>query len=113
MFSKVPALNRQGLKKFGFTMGIIIAILFGLILPWLGSHSVAIWPWIIACSFWVSALLVPNSLRPIYNIWMSIRLLLGQINTHIILGIVFYVLVTPMSLYLRLSGEDPMMRNFD
>lgn len=113
MFFEIPAINRQGLRRFGITMGVIIALLFGLILPWLWGHHFAIWPWAVALFFWTFSLFLPGSLRPIYNIWMRIGGILGYINTHIILGIVFYVLVTPMSLYLRFSGQDPMMRGFD
>ena len=67
----------------------------------------------------VSALLVlpalvwPGFLSPVYRVWMAIGYVLGWINTRIILGVVFFLLFTPMGLIMRLLGKDPMCRRFD
>lgn len=111
---EVPYLDSAGLRKFGITTGAIIVVLFALFFPWLlGSAVMPMWPWIMATSLWVPALLVPSILRPVYTIWMKVGHVLGWINTRIILGLLFYVLILPIGLIMRLSGSDPMARKRD
>ena len=53
------------------------------------------------------------SLQPVYRGWMKFGLLLSKITTPLILGIVFYGLIFPMGLIMRLAGKDPMLRRLD
>ncbi len=110
----VPGLDNKGLRKFGFTTGVIIVVLFALFFPWVFDIAVMpMWPWIIAGLLWVPALLAPAVLRPVYTIWMKIGHGIGWVNTRIILGVLFYVLVLPMGWMMRLFGSDPMVRKRD
>jgi hypothetical protein len=61
----------------------------------------------------VPALTVPRILAPVHRIWMTIGDALGWVNSRILLGLVFYGLVTPMGLVMRLRGRDPMRRRFE
>jgi len=109
-----PALDNKGLRKFGFTTGAIIVVLFALIFPWVFDvATMPIWPWIIAGLLWVPALLIPSVLRPVYTTWMKIGHAIGWVNTRIILGVLFYILVLPMGIIMRLFGKDPMVRKMD
>jgi hypothetical protein len=73
-----------------------------------------LWAIVIASLLILPALLFPGSLKPIYRGWMALGEVLGWINTRIILGLVFYGLVTPMGLIMRfVKGRDPMRRGFD
>ena len=106
--------SKKELRDFGLITGLILVILFGLILPWLRNHALPSWPWILATVLWVLALIAPLILKPVYRIWMKIGEVLGWINTRIILGLVFYLLVTPMGLMMRfLAKKDPMERQLD
>lgn len=110
----VPILDNKGLRKFGFTTGAIIVALFAIFFPWVFDvTTMPIWPWIIAGALWLPALLVPGALRPVYTTWMKIGHGIGWVNTRIILGVLFYVLVLPMGLIMRLFGNDPMARKRD
>jgi len=114
---EIPELDRAGLRKFGLTTGAIVAGLFGLLLPllfWLfGSKPlhVPLWPWILAGALALLAVAFPEALRPIYKGWMKFGAVLGFINTRIILGLAFFVIVLPIGLLMRLSGHDPMRRS--
>ena len=111
---KIPDLDNAGLRKFGLTTGAIIVILFVFFFPWVFDVSSAPrWPWIIMAALWLPALFMPGILRPVYSTWMKIGQGLGWINTRIILGILFYVLILPMGLIMRLFGNDPMARKCD
>ena len=109
----IPELDNAGLRRFGLTTGSIVAALFGLVFPWLLERPWPIWPWAIAAPLWVLAAVCPACLRPIYQGWMRFGLLLSKITTPIILGIVFYLVITPISLVWRAQAKDPMRRAFE
>lgn len=109
----IPVLDNAGLRKFGLMMAGVIGLLFGLFFPWLLDRSIPTWPWIAGGLFAVPALLYPKALKPVYTLWMKIGGVLGWINTRIILGLLFYVIVFPMGLIMRLAGKDPMQRKLD
>ena len=54
------------------------------------------------------ALIWPASLLRVYKAWMALGTVMGWINTRIILGAVFYLVVTPIGVLRRLFGKDPM-----
>jgi len=110
----IPTLDKQGLRKFGLITGAIIVFLFAFFFPWVfDMATMPVWPWIVAGILWVPALLMPSVLRPVYVTWMKIGHVLGWINTRIILGVLFYALVFPMGLIMRLFGKDPMARKIN
>lgn len=113
-FDEIPQLDKKGLREFGLVTGGIVAGLFGLLLPLIFRHSLPAWPWIVATILASLAILSPRSLAPVYQIWMRIGLVLGFINTRIILGIIFYGMFMPMGLIMRgLLKRDPMNRDWD
>lgn len=114
MTTNIPALDNKGLRKFGITTGAIIVVLFAVFFPWVfDAATMPIWPWVVAGLLWVPALFVPNSLQPVYTTWMRIGHAIGWVNTRIILGLVFYIMVLPMGLIMRMFGKDPMARKYD
>ena len=54
------------------------------------------------------ALVHPPSLRPVYTNWMRLGLILNRIVSPVVLGIVFFLVVTPMGLIMRLAGRNPV-----
>jgi hypothetical protein len=112
-FHEIPELNRAELRNFGLVTGAILALLFGLFFPWLLEKPIPSWPWVVAAVLGAWGLIAPISLRPVYRTWMKFGLLLSKITTPIVLGIVFYLVVMPMGLVMRLFGHDPMARRFD
>ncbi|MBD6619319.1 sxtJ [Komarekiella sp. 'clone 1'] len=114
MMDEIQQLDRKGLRDFGLIGGAIAAGLFGSLLPLIHHESIPILPWLIAAILWVWALIAPTTLNSVYQIWMRIGLVLGWINTRIILGIVFYALLMPMGLVMRgVFHQDPMKRKLD
>jgi hypothetical protein len=113
MFHEIPKLDKKGLREFGLLTGGIIALLFGLILPLLWGHNLPLIPWIIAGVLMSLGLVIPNSLAPIYQGWMRVGQVLAWINSRIILGIIFFIIVTPMALIMRIIKRDPLNRKFE
>jgi hypothetical protein len=109
----IPELDRKGLRKFGLVTGAIVAVLFGLFFPWLLEHSFPYWPWVVFGVMGAWGLVAPFSLQPVYRVWMRFGLLLSKITTPIIMGLVFYVVITPFAVILKIAGKDAMRRKFD
>ena len=100
------------LRKFGLLVGgVFCAIgLWPAVIRGAGPRS---WALVVGVLLLVPALLAPRILAPVYRIWMTVGEALGWINTRILLGVVFYGLITPMGLIRRLRREDPMRRRHD
>ena len=109
----IPDIDRQGLRNFGLTTGTIVAALFGLFFPWMLESAFPVWPWAILAVLGAWALIAPDSLNPVYRAWMRLGLLLSKITTPLIMGIVFFLVIMPFGIALRLLGKDPMRRGFD
>ena len=110
---EITPIDRKGLREFGLLTGTIVAVLFGLFFPWLLERSIPLWPWIVAAGLGAWGLIAPDSLRPVYNGWMKFGLLLSKITTPIILGVVFFLVMLPIGLLMRLFRNDPMARKFE
>lgn len=110
---EIPELDAKGLRQFGLTTGAIVAVLFGIVFPYLLDFSWPVWPWLIFAVLGTWALIAPSSLRPIYRGWMRFGMLLGRITTPIILTALFIMTILPGALLLRLFRKDPMHRSFD
>jgi hypothetical protein len=71
-------------------------------------------PWVlitlgsIAAVLLLLAAVAPALLRPVYRIWMRIGEALGWVNTRLLLTLVFFLVVTPIGLLMRLFGRSPM-----
>lgn len=109
----IPKLDRKGLRDFGLILGGMFGLIFGLVLPFLWRHPSPVWPWIVLGVFWAWALTVPQTLNPIYQVWMRVGHAIGWVETRIILGIIFYLIVLPIGVIMRLTGHDPMRKGFD
>ncbi len=99
--------NKQ-LRSFGLTVGGIFAFI-GL-WPILRASDPRWWAVVVAILLAFPALVFPVSLFWIHKGWMAVGTVLGWVNTRIILGIVFYTIVTPIGLIRSWLGKDPMGR---
>ena len=109
----IPELDRKGLREFGLVTGGIVAGLFGLFFPWLLDRAWPLWPWLVFGVLAAWGLIAPLSLRPVYRGWMRFGLLLSRFMTPLIMSIVFFGLITPVALLMKLLRNDPMARKFD
>lgn len=109
----IPELDKAGLRNFGFTMGGIIAGLFGLLLPFLFDFGWPRWPWIVGAVFIAWGAIAPTTLRLVYRGWMRFGLLISKVTTPIILTLVYVITIIPTSIILRLARKDLLRRKFD
>lgn len=96
--------SKRSLKKFGMTMGAALLVITLLML--IRHRREAGCPVFIAFLFFSLGLAAPGLLRPFYVLWMRFALVLGWINTRLILGVLFYLVFTPIAIVLRLLRTD-------
>jgi hypothetical protein len=109
----IKDLDAKGLREFALTTGAIVAVLFGLFFPWLLERPIPRWPWVIAGVLVVWGLAAPATLKPVYRGWMRFGLLLSKVTTPLIMGAVFFLVITPMGLWRRMAKKDPLARAFE
>jgi hypothetical protein len=97
------------LQSFGLIVGGIFSII-GLWPVIFRSESSRLWAVALGVGLIGLGIVIPRSLKQVYKVWMRIGHALGWINTRILLGVIFYGLITPMGFFLRLLGKDAMRR---
>ena len=104
--------DRAQLRNFGLIVGGI----FGAIGLWpaiVRGGNARLWVVGLAVALILPALVAPRALAPAHRAWMALGSALGWVNTRVVLGLIFFGLITPMGLVLRLARRDPMQRTFD
>jgi len=108
----IPILNKQEYRNFGLLMALFIGVIFGLVLPLIFKKTISVLPWTVSVILIFWAIVAPGKLRVLHRIWMHFTLLLGKVNTTILLGIVFFGIFTPLALVFKLFSRDAMNRKF-
>lgn len=103
------ALSKSELRKFGLTVGTAFAV-FGAISWWRGHELPPRILWTLAGLLIVPGLIAPAILGPVQRGWMAFATVLGHINTRIILTVLYYLVMTPVGLVMRLF-RDPLDRS--
>ena len=112
MASKPTPKSKQ-LRQFGFLLGCLIPLFFCVLLPALHSYSAPLWPVGIGVMLILLGVLAPQRLSPVYRGWMALGNVLGFINSHLILGVVFVLVLQPIALIMRCMGHDPLRKRWD
>ncbi len=98
-------------RAFGLVFGAVFAIV-GL-WPLTGGGPVRIWALGLAIAFFLAAAAYPRLLAPLNRIWTRLGRFLHCIANFVILTLLFYLVITPMGLALRLTGKDPLRLRFE
>ena len=90
------------------SFGILFFIVFTIIALWpiMQSMPIRLWSLAVGLVFLTISLLKPVILRPLNNYWIKLGEVLGRIISPIIMMIIFFFLITPIGLFLRLIGKD-------
>jgi hypothetical protein len=95
--------NKSEWKKFGITMGIILSVI-GFFLLWKKNNNYN-YILFLAAAFFITGLILPSILRPVYKVWMAIAVVMNFIMTRVIMAVIFYLIVTPIGLIASLTGK--------
>ena len=103
------ATNKQ-LREFGFLVGIGIPLITGFFIPMLLGHSYKTWIFFVFLPFIILGIFNPKKLLYPYKAWMLFGQMLGWINSRIILSLVFFIVLLPISFFMKLFGYDPLKK---
>ena len=90
------------------SFGIVFAVVFGLIAFWplIKGNDIRIWALIISIIFLVLGLINSKILTPLNRLWFKIGIFLGNFIAPIVMGIIFFLVVTPTGIIMKLLGKD-------
>ena len=99
--------NKQ-LQEFGLLIGFGFPLLIGWLIPSLTGHGFREWTLWVGFIGLLIGLISPRALYYPYKFWMKLGLTLGWVNSRIILGLVYMIVLLPISFVMRLIGYDPL-----
>lgn len=103
-------ISNTELRKFGIFVGSAFIVLLGFLIPYLNGHSFASFTLFIGIPLIFIGLIKPSLLSKVYKFWISLGHFLGWINSHLILGLVFIIILQPIAYFMRIFGYDPLRK---
>ena len=98
-------------KSFGIVFAFVFLII--ALYPLTYSGEIRIWSALISLIFLILGLLNSRILAPFNKLWFKFGIFLGKIFSPLIMGIIFFLLVTPIGLIMRLLGKDLLNLKYD
>lgn len=102
--------SKKTLRDFGFLLGIGFPFIIGFLIPLITGHEFRIWTIYIGLPLLILGLIQPKILFWPYKFWMFLGELLGWVNSKIILGLVFLLVLQPIALIMHIIGYDPLRK---
>ena len=91
-------------RNFGIVFSIVFIII--AIFPLLNQNDIRYWSLIISIIFLFLAIIKSEILTPLNKIWFKFGILLGKIISPIVMGVIFFFVITPIGIFMRLIGKD-------
>ena len=90
------------------SFGLLFFIVFLAISLWplKSQEDLRLWAFILALIFFVLGILNSKFLTPLNKLWMKFGIFLGSIISPFVMGVVFFMVVTPIGLIMRFLGKD-------
>jgi len=90
------------------SFGIVFSIFFSLVGIYLllNNSSVYYWSFLISLIFFILGLFNSKILGPLNQIWFKFGILLGKVVSPIVMGIIFFLVITPIAILLKIFGKD-------
>ena len=104
------SISKKKLREFSYLIGLGFPIILGWLIPSITGHDFRIWTLFVAIPAVILGIISPGLLQKPYQLWMALGHKLGWVNSRIILGLVFLLVVLPIALIMRLGGYDPLKR---
>ena len=97
------------------SFGIVFCVVFLIIsfYPIINDENIRLWSLLTSFVFLILGILNSRALTPLNWLWFKFGILLGTIISPIIMGIIFFFVVTPTGLLMKLFKKDPLNRKFN
>ena len=102
--------SKKQLREFGFLFSFLLIFFIGLIIPVIFGHSFRAWTLWVGAPIIIISVIHPNSLQLPYIAWIKLGNILGWVNSHIILSIIFIFVLLPIALLMRINGYNPLYK---
>ena len=110
MEAGIPArLSTAELRRFGLLVGGAFAT-FAAIAWWRGRHITATVLAVPAVLLIAGGLIVPSRMGPVYRAWMWLALTLSKVTTPIFMGVIYFLVITPIGVIRRAAGRNSLKR---
>ncbi len=99
---------KNNLQSTNRSFGIVFFVFFIIIslYPLLDDENIRIWSLIVSIIFLILGLINSKFLTPLNRIWFKFGIVLGNFISPIIMGVVFFLIVTPTSLIMKTLGKN-------
>lgn len=94
-------------RRFGLTVGAAFLVL-AAIMRWRGYEIPLTIFGVLGVGLVLAGAAIPGRLGPLYRAWMGLALMISRVTTPLFMGIVFFVVITPIGLAMRLLGRNPI-----
>ena len=97
------------------SFGLVFFIVFLIISLWPFIHEgqIRIWSAVISIVFLILGLMNSKLLTPLNRLWFKFGMFLGAIVAPVVMGIIFFLVVTPTGFLMRIMGKDLLRRKYD
>jgi hypothetical protein len=95
-------------RKFGLTVGPAFLLLSG-VLVWRGRYPAAIVTGSLGGILILLALVAPRVLGPVERVWMGLAHAMSSVTTPIIMGLIYFLVLTPVGAVMRAFGRNPLV----
>ena len=97
-------------KKNNITFGILFFIFFLIIglYPLISSGTIRIWSITVSLVFLIITIIKPNLFTSLNKLWIKFGILLGKIISPIVMGLIFFFVVTPIGILMKIIKKDVM-----
>ena len=96
-------------RSFGFLFFIVFLAIS--LWPLISQEGLRLWALILSLIFLILGILNSKILTPLNKLWIKFGILLGNIVSPVVMGVVFFIVVTPIGLIMRLLGKDLLRVN--
>jgi hypothetical protein len=102
--------TQRELRSFALSVGVVL-IALGVVAYWRGRGVTAVGVGSLGVILVVAGMVTPTRLGPVYRAWMGTALAISKVTTPVFMGIVYFALLTPLGLILRLARHRPLARS--
>ena len=112
----MPIKWRPSARELRWFAGLLIAFFAGVAGLWWRRSGQTTGPVVmasVALVIGLIGLMIPAAIRWVYVVWMVAVWPIGWAVSHVLLALIFFGVIMPIGLILRILGRDPMRKNFD
>ena len=97
------------------SFGIVFFVIFIIVALWplLKDENIRVWSLIVSIIFLILGLLNSKILTPLNKLWMRLGILLGSIVSPIVMGVVYFGVITPIGIIMKIFGKDVLNLKID